>query len=100
MHQRGGLFTSRGKMFTIPLRPEAERTRPKDHANLTLIAKNGHVLLGNRSTSYPYKFTPLWLLKRTINIPKRLHIPEAFTAQGPQMLMNAVAVELGKAFRR
>lgn len=98
-HQIGGRFTSRGKMFTIPLTPEAEKSRPRDHADLTMIkSKNNQLLLGRRSVNFPYKFTPMWVLKRTINIPKRLHIYEEFQARGIDILGAAYTNEIHKAF--
>jgi hypothetical protein len=99
-HQRGGRVTSRGKMFTVPLNDKARKSRPADWPNLFFMKgrASGKALLMNKVDDFTIE--PMWLLTRTINIPKRLYIIEEFKAFRGQRVFDTVASELYKSFTR
>lgn len=97
VHQDGGPFTSRGKLFSIPLTREARGKWPRDWGKGLFFVKSrrGNLLLMDKTSR-----SPQYVLKRTINIPKRLHIPEQFRATGYDTLLVSVAREVAKEGQR
>lgn len=96
IHQTGGVIKPKNaKYLTIPLTKEAAKRKARSFSKLVLFkSKKGNLILA-RLTPKRKSIRPQYVLKKSVNMPKRLHVFEAFKTIGKRML----ALELRKAIK-
>ena len=94
-----GTINAKDKKLTIPLNDDAKRMR-KDTTDLRsenlkfIVSKNGNALLGLNDGKKG--FIPMFVLKDSVDIPKRLHITESFESDAPKMILEEIYKAIDK----
>lgn len=99
IHQRGGTITPKSaKMLAIPLPGAMTQSQaaqgPRANPNLRFIrSKKGNLLLAEIGAR---GIKPMWILKKSVGIPKRLFVLEDFRRNGSKMIMSRFRSNLSK----
>jgi hypothetical protein len=99
----GWIHAKNGKYLAIPLNRYAAQTSPRSMNLNFAVSRNGNFILYSTkygdsltTTGGKAKFTPQYLLKTKVYIPKRLHILEDYRTIGQDMIRKSMLAELTK----
>lgn len=90
IHQYGGIIRPiRAKALTIPVHPSARGKAAGDFPDLFLLrtSKGAFLMRGGRGKARPQL---MYVLKKSVTIPKRLRIIESFKRSGVPMIGRAI----------
>lgn len=90
IHQYGGTIRPvRAKALTIPIHPSARGKAARDFSDLFLLrtSKGAFLMRGGRGKAKPQL---MYVLKKSVTIPKRLWVLESFKKYGIPMIGRAI----------
>jgi len=102
IHQFGGVIKAKGGgALAIPISPAAKRAAsPRDFNDLVFINRPGHpplLIRGHAGRKYGKdgarkggRMEIMYVLKKSVRIPKRLHVLESFKSEGFQVIRRAM----------
>jgi hypothetical protein len=104
----GKVFAKKSKMLAIPISPQAQGKSPRDFHDLIMISRPGHPPLlvrqyrkggAARTAGAERQIVRediMFVLKRSVKIPKRLHLLEHFRSQGRQIILQNILRQMKK----
>ena len=102
-HQKGMTITGKRGWLAIPLSKKTQGRSPKDFGKDTLLpikSKRGNLFLAQKKGKTARSGIELmFLLRRSVKIPKRLTILEDFKTSGRKILFMSVLRHVKKAMK-
>lgn len=99
IHQYGGIIRPvRAKALTIPVHPSAKGKAAGSFPDLFLLrtSKGAFLMRGGRGQRKPQL---MYVLKKSVKIPKRLHVIEAYKRSGVPMIGRAMVRSVKQMMR-
>jgi phage gpG-like protein len=110
VHQYGGTIRPKhAGALAVPVSPQAQDKGPREFNDLVMVSRPGHppLLIRKRrrgevkglagsGEGQIYREDIMFVLKKSVNMPKRLHLLEHFKSQGRQIILQNILRQMKK----
>jgi phage gpG-like protein len=105
IHEFGGVIRpKRAKALAVPIHPHAKNHSPREFSNLQFIPRKGRAPLlvraASTKTGKNARLEVMYILLKSVTIPKRTYIFDSFKTTGREMIARKVATALRVALQK